>query len=585
MRWLFSPATAMGTMELIVLIPAYRPGAVLVQLARDLLDRGASAIVAVDDGSPLDFTPVFDRLRTMEGVTVLQHAVNLGKGAALKTSLNFAFCQFPASTSFVTADADGQHSVKDILAIARKSAESPECLVLGTRSFAGSVPFRSRLGNRFTRVLVRWLIGQRIADTQTGLRAIPRSLVPRLLKIPANGYEFELDMLIAAKHSAVRSVEAPIQTIYLDENRSSHFNPVLDSMKIYFVLLRFTGVSLLTAVLDNGVFLLTYARTHEILASQITGRLLAIVFNYLAARKAVFLSSASLQTTFVKYAVLVCANTALSYAMINALSTWVGLTVPWAKITAETALFFGNFLLQREFVFTDRSASRGEKRATDWTEYYQRVPPSARLTRRYTERALLQTLARFSPAGTKTMIEIGGANSCFADSILRQMRPQQYRVVDTNEHGLALLRHRFPESSRVTAINTSVLELVPEDGPVDVVFSVGLVEHFSREDTAKAIRAHFSVVREGGLVILSFPTPTALYRLARRLCEAAGLWRFPDERPLDREEVLAIAREHGTVLLGKMLWPLVFTQYLIAVRVGRQASAESSIKHKAATTN
>lgn len=571
-------------MELIVLIPAYRPGALLAQLARGLLLRGVAAIVVVDDGSPEECAPVFDELRSMPRVKVLRHAVNLGKGAALKMALNFAFCEFPASAGFITADADGQHAIEDILAVARRFAESPDCLVLGARSFSEAVPFRSRFGNKCTRVLVRFLVGQRLGDTQTGLRAIPRSLVPRLLKIQANGYEFELDMLIAAKHAPVRTVEVPIQTIYADGNRASHFNPLLDSMKIYFVLLRFSGVSLLTALLDNGVFLFTYARTHEVLASQIAGRILAIGFNYIAARKAVFLSGASLQSTFVKYVALAGANGVLSYALINALSAWTGLTVPWAKIIAETALFFGNFTLQREFVFTDSAAPSPAGGATDWTEYYQHVPPTARLTRRYTARTLVRTLARFSPADAKTVVEIGGANSCFADSILQHVKPEQYRVVDTNEHGLELLRRRFPGSSRVAATNASVLDLRPESGLADVVFSIGLVEHFSPGDTARAIRAHFDIAREGGLVIISFPTPTGLYRVARRLCEAAGVWKFPDERPLDPEEVLAVARERGTVVFEKMLWPLVFTQYLIAVRVGSPAPAEVSPTLKVGVT-
>ncbi len=556
--------------ELIVLIPAYRPGALLVQLVRDLLSRGVSAVVVVDDGSPSDCTPVFNQLGIMPDVKVLRHAVNLGKGAALKTALNFALCEFPDFAGFLTADADGQHAVDDILAVARRFTDEPDCLVLGSRSFGADVPFRSRSGNKCTRVLVRLLIGRRLGDTQTGLRAIPRGLIPRLLKIPANGYEFELDMLIAAKHALVRTVEVPVQSIYLDGNRSSHFNPLLDSMKVCFVLLRFTGVSLLTALLDNAVFLFSYARSHEILGSQITGRVVAMGFNYFAARKAVFLSRASLQSTFVKYALLVGANTILSYALINVLYSWSGLTVPWAKIIAETALFAGNFALQRDFVFTDRSRRSLPQGSTDWTNYYQSVPPTARLTRRYTARALVRTLARFSPAQTRTVMEIGGANSCFVDSILRRIKPERYRVVDTNEHGLELLRRRFPNASRVVATNASVLDLRPEDDPVDVVFSVGLVEHFSPEETARAVRAHFGLAREGGLVVISFPTPTRLYRLARGLCEAAGIWQFPDERPLNPEEVLAIAREQGEVVFEKLLWPLIFTQHLIAVRVGRR---------------
>ncbi len=116
---------------------------------------------------------------------------------------------------------------------------SPNALVLGSRAFSGEVPLRSRIGNTATRGIVHMLLGRRISDTQTGLRGIPASLLPHLLRIEARGYEFELEMLIAAHRLAIPLIEEPIRTIYEAGNPSSHFNPVVDSMKIYFVLLRF----------------------------------------------------------------------------------------------------------------------------------------------------------------------------------------------------------------------------------------------------------------------------------------------------------------------------------------------------------
>jgi SAM-dependent methyltransferase len=100
----------------------------------------------------------------------------------------------------------------------------------------------------------------------------------------------------------------------------------------------------------------------------------------------------------------------------------------------------------------------------------------------------------------------------------------------------------------------------------DIVFSVGLIEHFDAPRTRQAVLAHFDVLRPGGVAIITFPTPTLLYRIARSLAEALGLWQFPDERPLQPPEVLAAARERGEVLFVKTLWPLILTQTLIVVR-------------------
>ncbi len=554
-----------GKTGVVVLIPACNPGPMLPATVRELIQKGAGFVVVVDDGSSETCIALFDEVQALSDTKILRHAVNLGKGAALKTALNFAYCEFPLSLGFVTADADGQHTPDDILSVAKQFGQSHESVVMGVRSFAGDVPFRSRAGNRVTSTLVRWLVGQRLADTQTGLRGIPRSFVPRLLKIPANGYEFELDMLIAAKHASISTVEVPIQTIYLDGNRSSRFNPFIDSMKIYFVLLRFSAVAFITALLDNTVFFLVYAKTQNILASQIAARVLAMCFNYTAARKAVFLSSEPHGRTLLKYIPLVVLNAALSYALISALSFRAGIPVLWAKVIAETLLFLGNFALQREFVFTGEKSRDAFAESTDWTNYYEHVPPTARITRRYTNSVLINTLKRFAPK-SKTIVEIGGANSCFVDSILRDLAPDQYRVIDTNEHGLALLRNRFPESRRVTATNSDVLHMLSGGELADVVFSVGLVEHFSPSETARAVRSHFELVKESGLVIITFPTPTKLYRVARAICEFAGVWKFPDERPIHPEEILRVLHEKGTVVLEKTLWPLIFTQHLIAVR-------------------
>ncbi|HEX6972558.1 MAG TPA: glycosyltransferase family 2 protein, partial [Limnochordia bacterium] len=232
--------------EVVYLIPAYRPAQGLLSLVTDL-STSDRRIVVVDDGSGEDFESLFAQLDELSNVSLVRHCANLGKGAALKTGLNYAMARFPRAKGVVTADADGQHHPDDIRAVADRLLENPGSLVLGARAFDRDVPLRSRIGNGLTRALMRLLVGQKLADTQTGLRGIPASLVPHLLRLPSSGYEFELDMLLACKHQACEIVEQPIRTIYIDSNRSSHFRPVADSMRIYFLLFRFSLLALLTA--------------------------------------------------------------------------------------------------------------------------------------------------------------------------------------------------------------------------------------------------------------------------------------------------------------------------------------------------
>ena len=182
--------------------------------------------------------------------------------------------------------------------MARRLCAEPDKLVLGVRTFGKTVPLRSRLGNHLTRAVMYLITGQRIADTQTGLRGIPHPLMQRLLRVAGTGYEFELEMLIICKHNSQPMVQEKIQTIYIDGNTSSHFNPVLDSLRIYFTLFRFSIVSILTALLDNSVFYAALRCSVGVGLAQITGRLVAIAFNYSAGRKAVFLHINAITPSF-----------------------------------------------------------------------------------------------------------------------------------------------------------------------------------------------------------------------------------------------------------------------------------------------
>src|SRR5579872_7294401 len=134
-------------LQLAVVIPAYRPSGGLVDLVRTLTEKTAPPIVIVDDGSGPEFRAVFDAVAAFPGVQLLRHAVNLGKGAALKTAFNHILCSSPALVGVVTADADGQHHPDDILKVAEALRAEPEALILGSRSFDQDVPLRSRFGN------------------------------------------------------------------------------------------------------------------------------------------------------------------------------------------------------------------------------------------------------------------------------------------------------------------------------------------------------------------------------------------------------------------------------------------------------
>jgi putative flippase GtrA len=348
-----------ATSRPVVLIPAYQPSPVLPEMVRELAASGeVEAVVVVDDGSGPEYGPIFQAAAAVEGATLLRHVVNLGKGAALKTGLNAAACRFPGHVGVVTADADGQHKVSDILRTARALADNPARLVLGVRDFRGEVPLRSRIGNGVTRAVMRFVTGQSLSDTQTGLRGIPMSFVPDLMRTKPNGYDFELDMLLTWGGTRREIAEISIETVYIDQNRSSHFNPLLDSMRVYFVFLRFAAVSMITAGIDNTVFLLLHHSWPSVIGCQFASRAVAGVFNYSANKLEVFRSRTQNTVALPRYCLSVVAQGLVSYFLFTNLSRLLGIDVVIAKILVETALFFASFVVQREFVFRGSKAAR-----------------------------------------------------------------------------------------------------------------------------------------------------------------------------------------------------------------------------------
>jgi glycosyltransferase involved in cell wall biosynthesis len=336
-----------------ILIPAYNPDQRLVQLVESLIRVGTVHIVIVNDGSHEKSDTVFQQLEKLEPCTLLTHAVNSGKGRALKTGLNHIFLQFPNSTGVVTADCDGQHRPEDILAVARALTQNPDQLIMGVRKMGNKVPFRSLFGNVCTRFIFSFVIGKKVSDTQSGLRGLPLSFIPHLLKTKGEGYEFEINMLILTKLRAIKIHEVVIDTIYIEDNKSSHFNPLLDSMKIYFQLFRFAFSSLLASFFDFIIFSLMFKLTSSIIVSLLIGRfLVGSLLNYVLNRRLVFHSNARVLWSLIKYYIALIVMSLLSYLLIHFTMEQLGLKVMLAKILVETLLFALSFSLQREFVFT-----------------------------------------------------------------------------------------------------------------------------------------------------------------------------------------------------------------------------------------
>lgn len=371
--------------ELAVVIPAYKPEKALVGLTKDLASKGFSEIIVVNDGSGKEFFDIFEQVKK-NGCTLLVHEQNKGKGRALKTAFEYVLKQDNKYKAVVTADADGQHLLKDIVNVGKVTLDCDDTLVLGGRVFKGKVPLRSRFGNSVTRAIFNFVSGQKVHDTQTGLRGIPVSALEKMIGLKGERYEFEMNMLLEAKRSGLAIKEVEIETVYIDDNSSSHFDPLVDSWKIYKQIFMFSGAtlyrhiimfggsSLIAFGIDYLIFTLLNIFVPDLfpslavankliipvigitiepvlLTAVVGARVISSTVNFVINRNVVFAKKGgSLTRHITGYYLLVLIIMIANYCIIFGFKS-LGLSVYIAKIITEGILFLCSFFVQKRIIF------------------------------------------------------------------------------------------------------------------------------------------------------------------------------------------------------------------------------------------
>jgi cyclopropane fatty-acyl-phospholipid synthase-like methyltransferase len=209
-----------------------------------------------------------------------------------------------------------------------------------------------------------------------------------------------------------------------------------------------------------------------------------------------------------------------------------------------------------------------KNKLTDWDFYYKKTPTIASITRKISQRKIIKLIISLGVEKNHNFLEIGGANSCFIAGLIERFEPKSYCIIDSNEFGLSLVDKKYPKSKIVKTYLGNILEIEKNkfENLFDFVYSVGLIEHFDQERTSRCIRAHFELCRPGGFVLMTFPTPTLIYRCIRRIAELSGAWRFFDERPLEFSEVCEQAEQYGSIVHRSTNWLIGLTQGYVAVK-------------------
>lgn len=361
-----------------IIIPSLNPDEKLCKTVNSLLEIGFTDIVCVNDGSRADCLSFFPK--ESQNVTVLTHEVNRGKGTALKTAFAYIKENRPESLGAVTVDGDGQHAANDVLNCALEMVEKSDSIILGCRDFTEpQVPKKSRFGNKITSAVFKLLCGMKISDTQTGLRAFPAKYYTDMLEISGDRFEYETNMLLEMKARKIHFSEVKIETVYIEENRTSHFRPFKDSFRIYSLILKFTIGQFvkfsISSILSFAVDLFLFSafllllknllsldleiKSHTVTLvtffSKAVARVFSSLLNYAINRKLVFPSDMPIKESIVKYYGLAIPLLFVSSILTSAISNLHIFTTVFSftllASIVDFVLFFVNYYVQKKWVF------------------------------------------------------------------------------------------------------------------------------------------------------------------------------------------------------------------------------------------
>ena len=339
----------------IIIIPAYCPDEKLLELIHEIREKVEFPIIIVDDGSGEKYKNIFILAEKLNKCLIFHNEFNVGKGATLKNGVKYAMNKYPYNSGYVTCDADGQHRVEDILAIAKELVENKNCLILGVRDFSlDNVHKKSRIGNFISSIGFYLITGKKCYDTQTGLRGIQREYENIFISEEGDRYEFEMNFLISMAKKKVEFKEVVIKTIYIDNNKSSHYRPFKDSIRIFSGLLKYILASITSAIIDLALFTILNITVFKVYAlglflSTVLARITSGIFNFLLNQRWVFKGKKD-KSEAIKYLILFISQMIISGMLVSFLSTLI-LNATLSKLIIDFLLFLISYFIQKNLIF------------------------------------------------------------------------------------------------------------------------------------------------------------------------------------------------------------------------------------------
>lgn len=345
---------------IVLIIPTYNPDEKFINFLIDLIADGWRDIIIVDDGSRPECSHYFDKAVNQYDCQLVRHYVNLGQGRAFKSAFNYFIGRYGGSSiiGIVECDCDGQHTAEDVNRCAELLKSNQNKFILGVRNFNDkSIPFRSRLGNKCTNIVFKLFCGMDIDDTQTGLKGISADFVYKLIETPGERFEYASSVLLEAKKQGMEILQYPIQTIYINGNESSHFRPLLDSIRIYSMLLKYMLSSLSAFIVDVLMFSIFLTVTKDmmlsrhIVTSTYLAKFISCAYSFTVNKRLVFENREKKLSIVMRYIVLCIVQSSVSGLLTSVLVEWLFWNEVLCKMIIDTMLFCVSYKIQNRWVF------------------------------------------------------------------------------------------------------------------------------------------------------------------------------------------------------------------------------------------
>lgn len=343
--------------QISVLIPSYKPSDELINVLKELGNDNYERVIVIDDGSGEEFKVIFNKAKAINKVEVIHHFINMGKGRALKTGINHYLTNCKKdSLGIVMASSDGQYLPKDIRRAALELITKKDTIILGSRKLKKDVPLKIKASSCITRFIFRLVSGKKIYDIQTGLRAIPRDCLPQILELAGEKYEYEISMLMELNNLKLGIKEIDVEAFCRNNNTGNNLNPIVNSWKIYKVILGYTFSSAFSAIVDIVLFSYFFYNpfSGKLLLSIVLARVISSLVNFFINRSVLLAkhkAEVNIRRHLIMYYSLAIVVLALSYSSTYLLTNMLGMNAVISKLLCDGTLFIISFFVQKRFIF------------------------------------------------------------------------------------------------------------------------------------------------------------------------------------------------------------------------------------------